>query len=84
MATSHCPLPLNGPPFPTHPKQDVAEAQGKISDSLLQRLILKPQKIAQLAAGIRSIAAQDEPIRHVLSRMEVAEGGFAALLLGLG
>ncbi|GBF92742.1 delta-1-pyrroline-5-carboxylate synthase A [Raphidocelis subcapitata] len=54
--------------------KDVAEATGKISDSLLQRLILKHAKIAQLAAGIRAIAAQEEPIRHVLQRTEVAEG----------
>jgi gamma-glutamyl phosphate reductase len=54
--------------------QDVAEAQGKISDSLMQRLMLKPQKIQQLAAGIRAIAAEEEPIRRVLQRTEVAEG----------
>ncbi|KAI8476699.1 MAG: Aldehyde/histidinol dehydrogenase [Monoraphidium minutum] len=54
--------------------KDVADAGGKISESLLQRLVLKHQKIAQLAAGIRAIAAQEEPIRHVISRTEVAEG----------
>lgn len=65
---------LTRPPPLAAAAQDVAEAQGKISDSLLQRLILKHQKIAQLAQGIRAIAAQDEPIRHVLQRLEVAEG----------
>lgn len=71
---SHCGrcLPLSAQPSLL--AQDVAEAQGKISDSLLQRLILKPQKIAQLAQGIRAIAAQEEPIRRVLQRTEVAEG----------
>jgi delta-1-pyrroline-5-carboxylate synthetase len=54
--------------------QDVEEAGDKISQSLLQRLVLKPQKIQQLADGIRAIAAEEEPIRRVLSRMEVAEG----------
>eukprot|EP00878_Enallax_costatus_P039782 GHUV01045693.1.p1 GENE.GHUV01045693.1~~GHUV01045693.1.p1 ORF type:complete len:388 (+),score=54.49 GHUV01045693.1:180-1343(+) len=54
--------------------QDVEEAKGNISESLLQRLILKPQKIKQLADGIRAIAAEEEPIRRVLSRTEVAEG----------
>ncbi len=44
---------------------DVAEWQGKISQQLLQRLKLKPQKIQQLADGIRSIARQDEPLRKV-------------------
>ena len=40
-------------------------SQGKISENLMQRLKLKPQKIKQLAEGIRSIANQDEPIRRV-------------------
>eukprot|EP00882_Tetradesmus_deserticola_P002291 GHRQ01002445.1.p1 GENE.GHRQ01002445.1~~GHRQ01002445.1.p1 ORF type:complete len:428 (+),score=166.86 GHRQ01002445.1:479-1762(+) len=53
---------------------DVEEAGDKISQSLLQRLVLKPQKIQQLADGIRAIAAEEEPIRRVMSRMEVAEG----------
>lgn len=55
-------------------QKDVAEAEGQVSPALLQRLILKPQKIQQLADGIRAIAAQEEPIRRVLQRMEVAEG----------
>lgn len=46
-----------------------------MSPALLQRLILKPAKIQQLADGIRAIAAQEEPIRRVLQRLEVAEGG---------
>ena len=40
----------------------------------MQRLRLKPEKIKQLGAGLRSIAAQDEPIGKTLSRMEVAQG----------
>jgi delta-1-pyrroline-5-carboxylate synthetase len=52
----------------------VAEAEGQVSPALLQRLVLKPQKISQLAEGIRAIAAQEEPIRRVLSRTEVADG----------
>eukprot|EP00877_Chromochloris_zofingiensis_P000425 jgi/Chrzof1/10383/Cz04g39260.t1 len=54
--------------------QDVAEATGNISEALLQRLRLKPEKIQQLADGIRAIAAQEEPIGRVLSRMELAHG----------
>lgn len=61
--------------------QDVEEAKGKISESLLQRLVLKPQKIQQLADGIRAIAAEEEPIRRVLQRTEVAEGWFCELPL---
>jgi gamma-glutamyl phosphate reductase len=48
--------------------------QGKVAESLLQRLILKPAKISQLAAGIRAIADQPEPIGQLVRRMEVAEG----------
>lgn len=54
--------------------KDVEAATGKISDSLLQRLILKPNKIAQLADGIRAIGRQEEPIGHLLSRTELADG----------
>ena len=52
----------------------VQEATGKISEQLMQRLRLKPEKIQQLGAGLRSIAAQDEPIGKTLSRMEIAHG----------
>ena len=55
-------------------EQDVAAATGKISDSLLQRLILKPAKISQLADGIRAIARQEEPIGKLISKTELAEG----------
>ncbi len=49
--------------------------QGKVADSLLQRLILKPAKIEILAEGIRAIAAQDEPVGRLISQTEVAAGG---------
>ena len=45
-----------------------------MSPALLERLVLKPAKIEQLAAGIRAIAAQQEPLRKLLSKTEVAEG----------
>lgn len=54
--------------------KDVEAATGNISDALLQRLILKPQKIAQLADGIRAIARQEEPIGRMIGRMELADG----------
>ncbi|KAK9823878.1 hypothetical protein WJX72_006131 [[Myrmecia] bisecta] len=53
---------------------DVHAAEGRIDANVMQRLALKPQKIKQLGAGIRAIAAQEEPIRKVLSRLEVANG----------
>lgn len=52
----------------------VQAAAGKISEQLMQRLRLKPEKIKQLGAGLRSIAAQDEPIGKTLSRLEIAQG----------
>ena len=42
---------------------DVRAAEGKIDAHLMNRLRLKPQKLQQLAKGIRAIAAQDEPLR---------------------
>lgn len=44
--------------------RDVAAAERKKIDAvLLQRLRLKPAKIQTLAAGIRAIADQEEPLR---------------------
>lgn len=54
--------------------QDVETATGKVADALLQRLVLKHNKIQQLADGIRAIAKQEEPVGRLLSRLEVAEG----------
>lgn len=53
--------------------KDVEAASGRISDALLQRLVLKPNKIQQLADGIRAIAAQDEPLGRIISRTEIAQ-----------
>jgi delta-1-pyrroline-5-carboxylate synthetase len=55
-------------------KEDIDASEGKIADSLLQRLILKPSKLSQLSAGIRAIARQEEPIGKLLSRTELADG----------
>lgn len=54
--------------------KDVEAATGKVSDALLQRLVLKHNKIKQLADGVRAIAAQDEPIGRLISRVEIADG----------
>ena len=40
----------------------------------MKRLRLTPPKIDALVDGIKSIAAQDEPIGRLVSRMELAEG----------
>ncbi len=50
------------------------EHTGKISDTLLQRLALKPAKLEQLAAGIRAIAAMEEPVGRLISKTEVSAG----------
>jgi len=55
-------------------KADCEAAEGRIADALLQRLVLKPGKIQQLVAGIRSIAQTDECLGKVLKRTELAEG----------
>lgn len=53
---------------------DVEAAEGKIDDQLMNRLRLKPQKIQQLADGIRSIAAQKEPLRKVMRSAKFGSG----------
>ena len=50
-----------------------AEANGTAKE-LLNRLLLKPGKLEQLARGIHSIADMEEPLGQVLSNMEVADG----------
>jgi delta l-pyrroline-5-carboxylate synthetase len=58
--------------------KDVAIAeetlQDKIPQATLQRLKLKPGKVAQLAQGIRSLAELEDPLGKVLRRTQVAEG----------
>ena len=45
---------------------DVKKAEEtEIDSNLMQRLGMKPQKLKNLTAGIRSIAKQSEPIRKV-------------------
>ena len=51
-----------------------AIARGDLPQATLDRLVLKPGKIAQLATGIRQIAAMDEPIGRPLHRTELADG----------
>lgn len=51
-----------------------AAARDGTEAALVQRLKLTPAKLATLAAGVRAIAAQPEPLGRVLSRTEVADG----------
>ena len=42
--------------------EDMAAAKGKISDVMLDRLALTPQRIAAMAKGIRDVAALPDPV----------------------
>ena len=50
--------------------EDMAAAKGKISDIMLDRLALTPQRIAAMAKGIRDVAALPDPVGRVLSRIQ--------------
>ena len=54
--------------------EDMAAAKGKISDIMLDRLALTPQRIAAMAKGIRDVAALPDPVGRVLSRIERPNG----------
>lgn len=54
--------------------EDVAAASNQIEESLMKRLKLKPDKIGQLATGIRKIAASKEPIGNLISRTKIMKG----------
>lgn len=54
---------------------DVAAADAAgVDGALRQRLGLTQAKLATLAAGVRAIAASEEPLGRVLSRTQVADG----------
>ena len=50
------------------------EKMRQLAGPLMKRLQLTSAKIDTLVAGIKSLAAQDEPIGKVLSKMELSEG----------
>ena len=45
---------------------DMEAAKGKVSDVMLDRLRLTPDRIAGMAAGIREVAALPNPVGHIL------------------
>ncbi|MEA4933779.1 MAG: glutamate-5-semialdehyde dehydrogenase [Lawsonibacter sp.] len=53
---------------------DLADAKGKISDVMLDRLALSETRIAGMAQGIREVAALADPVGAVLSRVERPNG----------
>lgn len=54
--------------------QDMADAQGKITQVMLDRLALTPQRIEAMADGLRQVAALPDPVGRVLSTVERPNG----------
>ena len=55
-------------------QEDIVAAEAANTEpNLMNRLKMKPGKIAQLAEGARQIAAMEEPIARPLSKMEIAK-----------
>ena len=54
--------------------QDVSAATGHISTVMLDRLALNGSRIADMAAGIRQVAALPDPVGKVLRRIERPNG----------
>ena len=53
---------------------DLEGARGRISEVMLDRLALSPDRIAGMAKGIRDVAALPDPVGAVLSRVERPNG----------
>ncbi len=54
--------------------EDMAAARGKISDVMLDRLLLTKPRVAAMADGLRAVAALPDPVGEVLSREERPNG----------
>ncbi len=54
--------------------QDMADAQGKITQVMLDRLALTPRRIEAMADGLRQVAALPDPVGRVLSTVERPNG----------
>lgn len=53
---------------------DAAAARGRISDALLDRLLLSPARIAAMADGIREVAALPDPVGRVIKSVTRKDG----------
>ena len=53
---------------------DMEAAQGRISPVMLDRLLLTAPRVAAMAAGVREVAALDDPVGRVLRRVERPNG----------
>ena len=54
--------------------EDMAAAKGQISDVMLDRLALTPERIGAMAKGILEVAALPDPVGAVLNRVERPNG----------
>ena len=55
-------------------KKDLEAAKGRISDVMLDRLMLNEKRIQAMADGMREVAALRDPVGEVLSRVERPNG----------
>ena len=53
---------------------DLAAARGTVSDVMLDRLALSPERIAAMAEGMEQVAALPDPVGQVLRRVERPNG----------
>lgn len=53
---------------------DLAAARGSITEVMLDRLALTPQRVQAMAEGIREVAALPDPVGQVLRRVERPNG----------
>ena len=55
-------------------KQDLAAARGRISDVMLDRLALTPARLADMAKGMREVAALPDPVGRTLASHTLPNG----------
>ena len=54
--------------------KDLQDAKGKISEVMLDRLMLNPARIADMAKGIRDVAALPDPVGRLLEERTTEDG----------
>lgn len=52
---------------------DYGRAKG-LSDAMMDRLLLDPSRISQITAGLRAIAAQDDPVGDTIAEWDMPSG----------
>lgn len=55
-------------------KADIEEARGKISDVMIDRLSLSPERIEGMAKGIRDVVKLSDPVGNILAKIERSNG----------